>query len=81
MATIQSYKDLIAYQKSYEVVKLIYKQSGAFPKEELYGLASQLKRSAISIPSNIAEGYMRGTKEYAQFLRIALGSCAELETQ
>lgn len=81
MVKIQSYKELIAYQKSCEVVKLIYQQSGKFPKEEIYGLASQLRRSAVSIPSNIAEGYMRGSKEYIQFLKIALGSCAELETQ
>lgn len=78
---INSYKELIAYQKSYELVKLIYQITKNFPKEEMYGLISQIRRSAISIPSNIAEGYMRGSKEYIQFLKIFLGSCAELETQ
>jgi four helix bundle protein len=53
----------------------------SFPKEEIYGLTSQIRRCAVSIPSNIAEGYMRGIKEYLQFLKIALGSAAELETQ
>ncbi len=52
-----------------------------FPKEEMYGITSQIRRASISIPSNIAEGYMRGSKEYVQFLKISLGSCAELETQ
>ena len=58
-----------------------YAITKSFPKEELYGISSQLRRSAVSIPSNIAEGYMRGSKEYVQFLKIALGSAAELETQ
>jgi len=78
---IKSYKELIAYSKSYELVKDIYKITNKFPKEELYGITTQIRRSAISVPSNIAEGYMRGHKEYIQFLKIALGSCAELETQ
>jgi four helix bundle protein len=60
---------------------LIYNMTKSFPKEELYGISSQLRRCAVSIPSNIAEGYMRGSKEYIQFLKIALGSAAELETQ
>jgi len=81
MSKVQSYKELIAYQKGYEAVKMVYKRTGNFPKEEMYGLTSQMRRAAVSIPSNIAEGYMRGSKEYVQFLRIALGSCAELETQ
>ena len=78
---IKSYKELIAYQKSYELVKAIYKITESFPKHEIYGLSSQIRRSAVSIPSNIAEGFMRGAKEYLQFLKIALGSSAELETQ
>ena len=78
---IKSYKDLDAYKKAYEVAKLIYNMTKSFPKEELYGISSQLRRCAVSIPSNIAEGYMRGSKEYIQFLKIALGSAAELETQ
>ena len=78
---VRSYKDLIAYQRGYELVKTIYIITKKFPKEELYGITSQMRRSAVSIPSNIAEGYMRGAKEYVQFLKVALGSCAELETQ
>ncbi len=78
---IRSYKELTAYQKAYQLVLMVYKMTSLFPKEELYGLSSQMRRSAVSIPSNIAEGYMRGSKEYIQFLKIALGSAAELETQ
>ena len=78
---IKSYKELIAYQKGYELAKEVYQTTRNFPKEELYSLTIQLRRSAVSVPSNIAEGYMRGSKEYIQFLKIALGSCAELETQ
>ncbi len=78
---IQSYKELEAYKKSYELVIKIYNITQSFPKEELYGLISQVRRSAVSIPSNIAEGYRRGSKEYVHFLKVALGSCAELETQ
>jgi four helix bundle protein len=78
---INSYKDLIVWQKSMLLVNLIYKLTCFFPKEELYGLTSQMKRSAISIPSNIAEGKRRGGKEYKRFLIISFGSGAELETQ
>lgn len=78
---ISSYKELTAYKKSYELVKHLYLVTKKFPKEEMYSLVSQVRRASISIPSNIAEGYMRGSKEYAQFLKIALGSAAELETQ
>jgi len=78
---VTSHKELIAYQKSYKLVLAVYRVTKAFPAEELYGLTSQMRRSAVSIPSNIAEGYMRGTKEYTHFLRVALGSAAELETQ
>jgi len=76
-----SYKELEAYRKSYEVVKKVYEITISFPKEEIYSLTTQIRRSSISIPSNIAEGYMRGSKEYIQFIKIALGSAAELETQ
>jgi four helix bundle protein len=79
--TVRDYKELVAYQKSYELVLLVYRLTGSFPKEEIYGLTSQIRRAAVSIPSNIAEGFMRGAKEYGQFLKIALGSAAELETQ
>ncbi|VAW14684.1 hypothetical protein MNBD_BACTEROID05-1226 [hydrothermal vent metagenome] len=75
-----SYKKLIAYQKSFDLVKRVYKLTGSFPKAELYGIVSQIRRASVSVPINIAEGYMRGTKEYRQFLKIALGSSAEVET-
>jgi len=78
---IRSYKDLIVYQKAYQLVLQIDKVTESFPKTEIYGLVSQMRRSAVSIPANIAEGYRRGhRKEYIQFLRIAQGSCGELET-
>lgn len=65
-----------------ELVKTIYYLTDQFPKDELYGLASQMQRAAVAIPSNIAEGYLRGhKKEYVQFLLVALGSASELETQ
>jgi four helix bundle protein len=72
---------LIAYQKSYELVLHIYRLTDSFPKKEVYGLTSQIRRAAVSTPSNIAEGFMRGAKEYCQFLKKALGSAAELESQ
>jgi four helix bundle protein len=81
LGKISSYKELVAYQKAYMLVLDVYQISKAFPAEELYGLTSQIRRCAVSIPSNIAEGYMRGSREYAHFLKIALGSAAELETQ
>lgn len=79
---IQSYQDLIAWQKAMEVAVSIYRVTERFPKSEQYGLVSQMRRAAISVPSNIAEGTMRGTrKDYRQFVLIAGGSIAELETQ
>jgi len=79
---IKSYKDLIAYQKAYELVLNIYKVTKDFPKIEQFGLVSQMRRASVSIPSNIAEGYRRkNRKEYIQFLNIAYGSSGELETQ
>ncbi|MCX6722853.1 MAG: four helix bundle protein [Candidatus Staskawiczbacteria bacterium] len=79
---LKSYKELIVWQKSIELVKEIYKITNEFPKSEIYGLSSQMQRAVISIPSNIAEGYSRkNLKEYIQFLHIAYGSSAELETQ
>jgi four helix bundle protein len=81
LSKVISYKDLVAYQKSYQLVIDVYRISKAFPSEELYGLTNQIRRCSVSMPSNIAEGYMRGTREYLQFLKIALGSAAELETQ
>ncbi|MBI4722275.1 MAG: four helix bundle protein [Candidatus Stahlbacteria bacterium] len=80
--TIYSYKDLIVWEKAMALVVEIYTLANKFPKEEIYGLTSQMKRAAISIPSNIAEGRRRGTrKDYHQFFLIAYSSVAELETQ
>ncbi len=79
---INSYKDLIVWQKSFNLVKEIYKLTDLFPKSEIYALTIQIRRCAVSIPSNIAEGFVRKhRKEYAQFISIAFGSGAELETQ
>ena len=78
---MRSYKELIVWQKSVNLCTKIYQITNNFPKTEIYGLTSQIRRSAISIPSNIAEGHCRGRKEYIQFLKIAFGSGGELETQ
>ncbi|MFO7665110.1 MAG: four helix bundle protein [Desulfobacterales bacterium] len=79
---IRNFKDLKIWQKSMELAKVIYQATDSFPAKETYGIISQMRRSAVSIPSNIAEGFMRRyNKEYKQFLYIALGSLAELETQ
>ncbi len=79
---IKSFKDLNIWKKAVELVRNVYRTSCNFPREELYGLSSQMRRSAISIPFNVAEGFRRKhNKEYKQFLYVALGSCAELETQ
>lgn len=79
---ITTYKDLIVWQKSLDLVGEVYRVTEYFPKEEIYGLTSQMRRAAISIPSNIAEGRRRGTrKDYKNFLQISFGSGAELETQ
>ena len=78
----KSFKDLIVWQRSYQLVKESYKITANFPKEELYGLSQQMRRCAVSIPSNIAEGYGRQySKEYKQFLSMAYGSLCEFETQ
>ena len=77
-----SYRSLVVWQKSFDLSFAIYCLTKDFPDEERYGLTSQMRRSAVSIPSNIAEGYGRGTKvSFHQFLRIAYGSATELETQ
>jgi four helix bundle protein len=79
---IFSHKDLIVWQKSMRLVVCIYEITEKFPKEEIFGLTSQMRRAAVSIPSNIAEGRCRSTrKDFSQFLRIAFGSAAELDTQ
>lgn len=82
MAKINSYKDLQVWQKAIQLVTDVYMLTKSFPKDEVYALTSQIRRAAISIPSNIAEGQSkRSTKDYIRFLNIAYGSCAELETQ
>ncbi len=76
------HKDLDVWKDSVKLVKQVYEITALFPKEELYGLTSQIRRAAISIPSNIAEGCARNSdKELIQFLYISLGSLAELQTQ
>lgn len=79
---INSYRDLIVWQRSMELVVEIYDLTEKYPKTELFGLVSQMRRCAVSIPSNIAEGRRRdGRKEFRRFLIISYGSGAELETQ
>ncbi len=79
---IKTYRDLNIWKVGIELVKDIYRSTEKFPKQEMYGIVSQMRRSAISIPSNVAEGFKRyHNKEYRQFLYVTLGSCAELETQ
>lgn len=79
---MKGHKDLIVWQKSMELVSAIYVETRDFPKDEFFGLVSQMRRAAISIPSNIAEGYGRVyEKETTKFLSNALGSASELETQ
>ncbi len=78
-----TYKDLLVWQRSMELVVDVYNLTSDLPREEVYGITSQLRRAAVSIPSNIAEGHRRGSssKDFIRFLRIAYGSGAELETQ
>jgi len=79
---IKTYKDLLVWQKSMDLVTQIYMETKSFPKDELYGLAQQIRRAAVSVPSNIAEGYGRkSTKDYIRFLQIAIGSLFEVQTQ
>lgn len=79
---VKSFRDLIVWQKSYQLCLLVYKAARDLPKSEEFGLASQLRRAAVSVPSNIAEGYNRkNRKEYVQYLYIAHGSLGELQTQ
>ncbi len=81
MAEIKTHKDLLVWKKSIDLVEQIYKFTKQFPKEELYGITNQMRRCAVSIPANIAEGSGRKNKaEFIQFLHIALGSASELET-
>ena len=79
---IKSFRDLRVWQAGIELVRIVYQLTSRFPRSETYGLASQMQRAAVSIPSNIAEGHAReSTKEYLQHLSIAQASLAELETQ
>jgi len=79
---INHFQELQIWRKGIELVKNIYSSTNNFPTSEIYGLVSQMRRSAVSIPSNIAEGFKRlHNNEFRQFLYITLGSCAELETQ
>jgi len=82
MEKVKSHKDLKVWQESMTLVVAVYKATEDFPKHEIYGLTSQIRRAAVSIPSNIAEGAgRRGNKEFIRFLYIALGSLSEVETQ
>ena len=82
MSTIKTHRDLDVWKKSVLLVTTVYEVTKGFPKEEIYGITNQIRRSAVSVPSNIAEGSARqGNKEYVQFLYISLGSLTELETQ
>jgi four helix bundle protein len=79
---IRSFRDLIAWQKAMELCEQVYTLSQAFPAEERFGLTAQLRRAAVSVPSNIAEGYGRGqTRDYLRFLKVARGSLFEVQTQ
>jgi four helix bundle protein len=79
---VRNYFDLTAWQRARQLVKRVYEATKTFPAEELYGLRSQLRRASVSVPSNIAEGYGRGTrKDYIHFLQTARGSLYEVETQ
>ncbi|MBI1308324.1 MAG: four helix bundle protein [Proteobacteria bacterium] len=79
---MQNFKDLVVWQRAMQVAREVYKATGHLPREEDFGLKSQMRRCAVSVPSNIAEGKKRGSKaDYVKFLRIAGGPAAELETQ
>lgn len=82
MSKLRSHKDLDLWKSAMQLAKQTYLVSANFPKEEVYGLTAQIRRAAVSVPSNIAEGAARkGSKEFCHYLHIALGSLAELETQ
>jgi len=81
-ASIQDYRDLTVWQEAMSLAEIVYSMTADFPPSETYGLVSQMRRSAVSIPSNIAEGFGRAQrKPFIQFLRVAQGSLKELETQ
>lgn len=79
---VNSYRDLIVWQKAMDLVVLVYELSSHFPRDEIFGLTAQLRKAAVSVPSNIAEGQARwSTKEFLHHMSIALGSTAEVDTQ
>lgn len=79
---IKNFRDLEVWQLGKKIALAVYRATAGFPKEEVYGISSQMRKAAVSIPSNIAEGFnRRHNREYRQMLHVALGSCAELETQ
>ena len=79
---MNTHKELVVWQKSMDLARLVYRYTNSFPKEELYGITSQMRRAVVSIPSNIAEGHGRSSKkELVHFLFVSLGSASELETQ
>ena len=77
----RDYRDLIAWRKAFDLAVSIHKETAMFPMDQRYGFTSQLRRAGVSIPSNIAEGKGRNPKEFRRYLRIALGSVKEAETQ
>lgn len=82
MTAVRKYQDLVAWQKGMQLVKQVYLATASWPSNEMYGLTSQIRRAAVSIPSNIAEGFgRRGDKEFGRFLQMAYGSLLECETQ
>ncbi|MCB9422771.1 MAG: four helix bundle protein [Ardenticatenaceae bacterium] len=81
MGRIRHYRDLDVWQRGMDVTVMVYRFTDLFPKSEVYGLTNQIRRAAVAISSNIAEGYGRSNKEFGRFLSIARGSLAELETQ
>jgi four helix bundle protein len=79
---VESYRDLIAWQKAMQLVAEVYRATLKLPDSERFGLVSQLRRAAVSVPSSLAEGHSRGsTKEFVRYIGIAMGSLAEIETQ
>lgn len=81
MSPIKSYRDLQVWQRGVDIALLVYRLTESFPRAEIYGLTSQMRRAAVSIASNIAEGHSRSNKQFGHYLETALGSLAELETQ
>lgn len=78
---VQSFRDLEVWKAGIELVECVYRLTRLFPLDERYGLTVQLRRAAVSIPSNLSEGHQQGTKAYLHFVTLALGSLAEVETQ